>query len=130
MFQNYTIVGRLTKENELRYVGVNADYAVLNNTIATSEKLKDKERTFFLPFVMFGKRAEALKKYTNKGDVILLQGKLIEEKWRDNATGQEKSRIKLEVSDFTFLPQNSKNNSPRAQKEADEDYFNSPSNPF
>lgn len=104
MFQNFTIAGRLVRDNELKYAGANQDFAILNNTIACSEKnSKGEERTLFMPFNLFGKRAEALNKYLFKGDPVLLQGKIVEQKWVDKQTGEPKSRIVMEVSDFAFI---------------------------
>lgn len=108
MFQNYTIIGRLTKDNEIKYVGTNQDFALLNNVVATSDKdNKGNERTLFMPFSIFGKKAEVINKFLKKGDPILLQGKIVEQKWTDSKTNEPKSRFVLEATDFAFMGTNS-----------------------
>lgn len=64
--------------------------AIVNLSIATSEKWKDsqsgqiQEKTDWNRVVIFGKPAEIIAQYVNKGDKIYLQGKVQTRKWTNN----------------------------------------------
>lgn len=71
------ITGRLTKDPELRY-SANGGTAFTTVTIAVDDyDYKNKEKiAYFIPVVIWGKAAENLAKYQNKGSKILVKGKL------------------------------------------------------
>ena len=69
--QKYIAIGNLTKDNELRMT--QSGKQVLKNTIAIR---RDKDNTDFVNFTAFGKTAELLSKYTNKGSKILIEGEI------------------------------------------------------
>lgn len=63
--------GNLTKDNELRMT--QSGTQVLKNSLAIR---RDKDNTDFINFTAFGKTAELLNKYTNKGSKILIEGEI------------------------------------------------------
>ena len=67
----YIAIGNLTKDNELRMT--QSGTQVLKNTLAIR---RDKDNTDFINFTAFGKTAELLNKYTNKGSKILIEGEI------------------------------------------------------
>lgn len=70
------VTGRLTKDPELRYSNNGSAYTTV--TIAVDDyDFKAKEKiAYFFPVVIWGKAAENLVKYQNKGSKILVKGKL------------------------------------------------------
>lgn len=70
------VTGRLTKDPELRYSTNGNPYTTV--TIAVDDyDFKAKEKiAYFFPVVIWGKSAENLVKYQNKGSKILVKGKL------------------------------------------------------
>lgn len=82
----HTILGNVGKI-ETRYSG--DGNAIVNMSIATSEKWKDKatgemkEKTDWHNVVVFGKPAEIIGQYVTKGDKIYIQGKVVTRKWQD-----------------------------------------------
>lgn len=70
------VTGRLTKDPELRYSTNGNAYTMV--TIAVDDyDFKAKEKiAYFFPVVIWGKAAENLVKYQNKGSKILVKGKL------------------------------------------------------
>lgn len=98
-FNQVVIVGHLVRPLEVRQAG---DTLVGRSTIAETEKYKDKEKTLFLDFEIWGKGAEILATYTAKGSAILLSGKLEQSNWEDE-NGNKKSRLFLKVESFQFL---------------------------
>ena len=69
--QKYIAIGNLTKDNELRMT--QSGTQVLKNSLAIR---RDKDNTDFINFTAFGKTAELLSKYTNKGSKILIEGEI------------------------------------------------------
>lgn len=67
------IIGRLTKEPELRYTPT--QMAVCKVTIAVDRIGKDKGADF-IPVTVFGKQAENLDRYMTKGRQIAVQGRI------------------------------------------------------
>ena len=92
-------LGNLTKDNELKYLPNGT--AVLNNSIATTKKLKDKEENCFINFQLFGKAGEIFNQYTNKGSKVYLEGMLQQKTWEKD--GKKHSQYVLNVEEFKFL---------------------------
>jgi single-strand DNA-binding protein len=73
------LVGRLTRENELRYsTGDNAT-AILKNSIAVQRKFKNAEGNYdadFINITAFGKSAEFIANYFTKGSMIGINGRI------------------------------------------------------
>lgn len=71
-----TLTGRLVRENELREVGDGR--IVLNNSIAVPRNYKTEkgQDTDFINIVAWGKRAELIEEYCDKGDLVGLDGRL------------------------------------------------------
>ena len=98
------LVGNLGAKPELKY-GASGN-AIANLSVATSESWTDKntgqkqERTEWHRVSMFGKLAEVAAQYTDKGSKVLVQGKLVQDSWKDkegNALSDE------EILDIGFL---------------------------
>ena len=65
--------GRLTRENELKHT--KGGTAVVKNSIAVDRKMK-KGETDFVNIDAFGKTAEFLATYTEKGNRITIEGRI------------------------------------------------------
>ena len=100
MLNNLSILGRVTKPLELRYLQNGT--AVLNFDIANSIKVKDSEVTTFLRCVCYGRSAEVINQFVNKGDRVLLQGELRQNSYQDSS-GATKSYHFLQVNSFDFI---------------------------
>lgn len=94
------LVGNLTADAELHHS--TGGTVIANFTIATNNKRGDKEEVLFMSCVTFGKLAEIVIKYTQKGKKVLVDGRLVEEKWETN-DGDKRSRIKLYVNQLRLL---------------------------
>ena len=76
--------GRLVRAVEVKYTtnGV----AIVNGSVATSRSVKKPDGQWekvadFHDFKIFGKDAEYLQKYSNKGERVLLKGELRKDSW-------------------------------------------------
>lgn len=100
-----TIVGRLTKDGELTYT--NSGVAVLKLSIANnwSKKVGDawEDQTNFFDVTLLGRRAEALTQYLLKGVQIAVSGELRQDRWKDNNSGDNRSRVSIKANNIQLL---------------------------
>ena len=113
MLNNLSILGRVTKPLELRYLQNGT--AVLNFDIANSIKVKDNEVTTFLRCVCYGRSAEVINQFVSKGDRVLLQGELRQNSYQDSS-GATKSYHFLQVNSFDFIESRNKEQTQQAQQ--------------
>lgn len=71
---NVNLIGRLTKDIELRYTQSNM--AVARFILAIDEGFGEKKKTNFISCLAFGKTAENMEKFVGKGQRIALQGRI------------------------------------------------------
>ena len=115
------LMGRLTKEPEVRYTQSGEPMAIARYTLAVNKRFKKQGEADadFIPCVAFGKNGEFAEKYLAKGRQIAVVGRLQVRNWEDN---EGKKRITTEVvveehyfaeskSDKSDKPQSKKQNS-------------------
>lgn len=71
------LMGRLTKDPEIRYGGEKNDKAVARFNLAVDRRFKregDEQTADFISCVAFGKTAEFLEKYARKGTKFVVEG--------------------------------------------------------
>lgn len=115
------ILGRIGNELELKYSASGA--AVLNLSVATSEKWTDKsgkkqEKTEFSRIVTFGKTAENCSKYLVKGSLCYVEGKLATRTWEDK-NGTKRYTTEVVASAVQFIGSNRKNSDSEGATEQD-----------
>ena len=72
---NVTLIGRTTREVELRYT--TSQTAVARFSLAVERPVKDGEKKADFPnIIVFGKQAENCEKYLAKGRKVAVQGRL------------------------------------------------------
>jgi single-strand DNA-binding protein len=95
--------GNLTRDPEVRAV---KDTHVVNFTIAVSEFYKKDGETVkdteFFDCEAWDNNAVTIGKILQKGDPVLVQGKLRTDKW-ETEDGQKRSKIKVRVNTFDKL---------------------------
>ena len=82
------LTGNVVRDNDVKDA---AATKVLKNTLAVKREFK-KDETDFVNYVAFGKVAELLEKYTQKGSKLLIQGRL-------QIGSYEKDGIKRQTAD-------------------------------
>lgn len=109
------VIGRLTKANEPKqYNSQNGGGLMLKNTIAIKGKKKDE--SYFIDFTAWGKTAEYLAQYSNKGDKIAISGELVQESWQDNQSGQNRSKISINAVNVEILSTSQNNQAQHSQQ--------------
>ena len=122
------IVGNLGKDPEMKYTASGA--AIANITVATSESWKDKqtgenqEKTEWHRCVAFGRTAEIIGEYLNKGSQVYIEGGLQTRSWDDN-DGKKQYMTEVKIRDVQML--GSKGASKPESKPSD-DGFRKPDN--
>lgn len=102
MINNVVLIGRITKDLELRKT--QKDKSVCEFTIATNRI--GQEDADFINCIVWNKQAENLCKYQQKGNLIGVEGQLRNEKYEYN--GQTKYKTYILVSQIEFLSSNKK----------------------
>lgn len=107
-FNRVIEVGNLTSDVEISYTTNQTAVAKMGlavNESWTGQDGKKREDTLFIDVVAYGKLAEILGKYTKKGSLVLVEGKLKFERWEDKQGGKH-SRHHLVADRVQFLTPN------------------------
>lgn len=99
-FNESILLGNLTSDPELHHT--TGGISIANFTVAVNNKSGDREETLFMRCVAFGKLAEIVIKYTQKGKKVLVSGRLVQENWETDE-GAKRSTIKLYVNQLRLL---------------------------
>ena len=104
MFSKVILIGRLTKDPELRYTPKGTPVASFSLAINYRYKQNDerKDETTFIDIVVFGKPAEFCGQYLNKGSAVIVDGRLQQRRWESD--GQQRSKIEVVAQSVNFLP--------------------------
>ena len=96
------LIGRLTRDIEVRYTQSNI--AVGTTTIAVNRpKQKDKEQEAdFINLKVWGKQAENIQKYLNKGSLIAVEGRIQTSSYTTEE-GIKKYVVEVVTSNIEFL---------------------------
>lgn len=80
------LMGRLTKDPEIRYTGTGEPIAIARYTIAVNRPYKQDGQTQadFINVVSYRKAAEFIEKYFKKGQMIAIIGRLQVRSWDDS----------------------------------------------
>ena len=80
------LMGRLTKDPEIRYTGTGEPIAIARYTIAVNRPYKKDGQTQadFINVVSYRKAAEFIEKYFKKGQMIAIVGRLQVRSWDDS----------------------------------------------
>jgi len=102
------LIGNLGAKPELKYSATNT--AITNLSVATSESWTDintgqkQEKTEWHRVSVFGKLAEVISNYCDKGSKVYIEGKLQTRKWQDK-NGANRYTTEVIVSGFSSVIQ-------------------------
>ena len=102
-----TLVGRLTKDAELRYIP-GSGTAVATTTIAIDRDYTKKDgtkETDFIPLEIMGKPAEFVANYCGKGRLVSIIGSIRVDRYQDQQ-GNQKTYTKVAVKNIQALDSN------------------------
>lgn len=103
MFNKVTLVGRISTDLELRYTSSNKAYCRFNLAVNKNYKNEYGEyETDFIPVTVWGKPAENLVQYQNKGSLILVDGSISMSNYTDK-DGNNRTSFEVMTSNVQFL---------------------------
>ncbi len=101
------LIGRLTRDPELRYIATGT--AVCDFGLAINREFKDreteekKEQVTFVDITVWGRTAECVNEYCQKGRLVFIEGRLEYQTWEDKDTGAKRSKLKVIGERIQFL---------------------------
>ena len=104
------LIGRLTRDPELRYSSSNA--AIVNFSIAIDRQYTNSQgqrETDFINIVAFQKQAENIKKYVSKGSLVAVDGRIQTRNYEDK-DGKRVYVTEVVADRVQFLSSNNSNN--------------------
>jgi len=99
-YNRVILAGNVTRDLEEQYTPTGI--AVSETGLAVNRQYKDKEETAFVDLIFWGKSAETVCKYVHKGDPILIEGRLTQDRWQAK-DGSKRSKLRVTVERFEFL---------------------------
>ena len=100
-YNRVTLMGNLTKDPELNHTTNGT--AVAKFGLAMNRQLKDGEEVTFVDVTVWEKQAEVVTQYLTKGRLVLIEGRLRQEKWTAQ-DGTNRSKLVIVAERVQFLP--------------------------
>lgn len=105
MFNKVTILGHATFDGEFK--AINQNNSVYKNSIATNYKYnvngQQKEETCFFEIECWNGLAQVCSNYIKKGSKLFVEGRMIQQQWQDQQTGQQRSKYVVRVETLKIL---------------------------
>ena len=105
-FNSVVIVGRLTRDPELRYAPSGApvcSFGVATSHHYTKPDGQKTETTTFLDVSVWRRLAETCQQFLKKGREVLVMGTLRQSRWTDPKTNQPRSKIRVVAQTIQFF---------------------------
>ena len=116
IMNNFNCIGRIVKDLEVKTS--QGGTAVLNNTVAINRPFKNKQtgerEADFINFVAFGKTAEIIAQYHQKGSLIGLTGRMQSRSY-ENSNSQKVFVTELVVNEIHFTGSNNASDGQQSQ---------------
>ena len=99
------LIGNLTRDPELRYI--QSGTAVCDFGLATNRRYKSgsgeqKEEVTFVDITAWGRQAEVVSEFLQKGRPVFIEGRLKYDQWTTD-DGQKRSKLGVVMDNFQFL---------------------------
>ena len=105
-YNKVILMGRLTRDPELKYLPSGTAVARLglavNHTYTDRQSGERKEEVCFIDLDAFGRTAETMNEYLQKGRAVLIEGRLRFRTWETD-DGQRRSKHEVRVDRFQFV---------------------------
>ena len=100
---NVNLIGRLTRDAELKYTGGGLAIASFSLAVNQRKRQGDKwvDEAHYFDCTLFGKQAESLQQYLTRGKQVGITGRLQQERWERD--GQKRSKVSIVVNELDLL---------------------------
>ncbi len=106
-FNRVIIMGNLTRDPEYR--SLPSGQGVCRLGLATNRQFKNKQsgnmvqEVCFIDIDVWGAQAESCRQYLQKGRSVLIEGRLKQDSWDDQASGQKRTKHSIVAENVKFL---------------------------
>ena len=109
------LMGRLAGEIEKKTTNSGFSVATVPLAVDRDYKQGDDRQTDFINCVFWRQRADALEKYSGKGRMICVEGRLEMRKWEDK-DGNKRTSAEVQVDNWYFADSKKDNAAPSAEQ--------------
>jgi single-strand DNA-binding protein len=107
-FNQVMLMGNVTRDPQLKQLPgsnqtVAAEFGLAINRKYRTGDGEDREETCFVDCTAFGKQAEVIAQYVEKGKPLFVQGRLRYDAWEDRQSGAKRSKLGVVVENFQFV---------------------------
>lgn len=112
------VSGNLVEDPDMRYTG--SGMPVTKFRIGVRGGGRDKDDTLFIDVQCWDKLADSVADLKRKGDYVVVQGQLREDKWEDKETGQKRSKVLVNANMVEFGPRGEDGGGRRRDRDDDD----------
>lgn len=110
MLNKVALVGRLTKDPEVRYTANNqTPVAKFILAVSRTFKREGQPEADFIPIIVWGKQAENCGKYISKGKLVAVSGRIETRSWEDQ-DGKRHYATEIIADGVSYLEKKSNDN--------------------
>ena len=105
-FNQVILLGNVTRDPQLRQLPsqtVVAEFGLACNRRYRTADGEEREEATFVDCTAFGRQAEVISQYCQKGKPVFIQGRLKYDTWDDKQTGARRSKHSVIVENFQFV---------------------------
>jgi single-strand DNA-binding protein len=108
-FNKVLLMGNLTRDVEIRHTQSNTavgKFGLAVNrrySVGDGASREQREETTFVDCEVWGRTAEIMSQYLQKGRPVFIEGRLRLDQWEDKNSGQKRSRLLVVVENFQFV---------------------------
>jgi single-strand DNA-binding protein len=105
-FNKVFLMGNLTRDPQLKYLPSQTpvvEFGIACNRKFRTQSGEDREEVTFVDCSAFGKTAEVINQYFQKGRPIFIEGRLKYDSWEDKQGGGKRSKLTVQIENFQFI---------------------------
>ena len=101
------LLGNLTRDPQMRYLPSQTpvvDFGLAMNRKFKTQSGEMRDETTFVDCSAFGRTAEIINQYCQKGNMLFVEGRLRYEQWEDKQGGGKRSKVSVHVEGVQLMP--------------------------
>jgi single-strand DNA-binding protein len=105
-FNKVLLMGNLTRDPQLKYLPSQTpvvEFGLACNRKWRTPQGEDREEATFVECAAFGKQAEVINQYCQKGKGLFIEGRLKYDTWEDKQGGGKRSKLSVVIENFQFI---------------------------
>lgn len=124
MLNRIVLIGRLTRQPELRITPSGVSVTTITVAVDRKPTQGGQRDTDFIDVVLFGRLAEVTCKYMDKGRLVAVEGRLQSRSW-ETKDGQKRKSWEVVADSIEFLGGRPRNQGESSNDGVDEEYTQS-----